>query len=120
MKDLVIDDNKYNREIMQEYLLSIGIESDQADEGEKALEMVSKYPYQIIWLDLKMPVMNGFDFAEEYRKAGHTGKIIATTGFVDQENLEKCKKCGINALVRKPYNLKTIEKIRKKMKEEIE
>ncbi len=83
-KDLVVDDNDVNRYIMSRCLSSLHIEHDIVNDGYAAIENALQYEYNIIWMDIKMPVCNGLSAAYFLRnKCGYKGLIYGTTGFAD-------------------------------------
>lgn len=102
-KHLIIDDAKYNREILSKYLTKVNINSDEAANGKQALEYLDKInEYDIVWMDLRMPIMNGFDCTIELRKNGYQGIIIGITGDVSQENVLACYTVGMDHVIFKP------------------
>lgn len=101
-KNLIVDDARFNREILSKYLMRFGIESDEASNGKEALLIRSPDQYDIIWMDLRMPIMNGFECTELLRKEGYRGVIIGVTGDVSERNMNLCYKMGMNHVILKP------------------
>ena len=81
---------------------------DIAKNGEKALMLLERYEYDLVLMDLTMPIMDGFDAAIRIRK--HPNKkickipIIAVTGRASEEDMELCKESGINHCLIKPLD----------------
>jgi PleD family two-component response regulator len=75
---LIVDDAKYNREIFKQYLNKFNINSEEAKNGQEALDMVenNKTKYDIIWMDLRMPIMDGIESSKILRKNDFNGIII--------------------------------------------
>jgi two-component system cell cycle response regulator DivK len=101
----VIDDDQDLLAELGTLLESAGYEPALFEDGSKALEALSESPPDIIITDLKMPVMNGFQLANELARRPETARIpvIALTGFFTrQEHLELMRVCGIGARLTKP------------------
>lgn len=92
---------------------------DIAKNGERVLEFLDRYPYDLVILDLTMPIMDGFDCAVNIR--GNSNKkinkipIIAMTARTSQEDMEAAKESGMNSYLTKPIDpallFKTIDKL---------
>jgi CheY-like chemotaxis protein len=107
---LICDDAFSNRLVLKKYLTMYGCEIDEAMNGQDAIEMVKKYgEYNIIWMDIKMPLMDGFDSTKFLRNnLGYKGVIIGLTGYVDDVTIKKCYDLGMNHMVSKPFDNKII------------
>ena len=64
---LVVEDNEINREFASELLVSEGVVVDVATNGRDAVEHVRAHEYDVVLMDIQMPVMNGFDAARRIR-----------------------------------------------------
>jgi signal transduction histidine kinase/DNA-binding response OmpR family regulator len=112
IKILVVEDIALNQLLMKTLLDDFGFESDIAPNGKVAIEKLSKRnfgesakPYDIILMDLQMPVMNGFEATEFIRnKMNSKIPIIALTADVTTVDLEKCKAVGMNDYIAKPVD----------------
>lgn len=104
-KHLIVDDAIFNREILKKYLETFHIKSSEASDGREALTH-NLQNYDIIWMDLRMPIMNGFDCTEKIRNDGYNDIIIGVTGDVSQNNMKTCYDVGMNYVMIKPikYN----------------
>lgn len=110
-KILVVEDNQLNREIVVEILRKLHAEVDCAINGEDCLEKYeasSENYYDVILMDVRMPVMNGLDAArairESVRKDSLTVPIIAMTANTFEEDVKQCLDAGMNAHVAKPID----------------
>lgn len=105
-KVLVVDDNKINREVMDGILKSVGIKCDMAVNGLEALSLASENKYDIILTDIKMPVMDGYEFSKQFRKNSldYSLPIIAISANYSDEDLKYASNCGINDYIKKPIN----------------
>ncbi len=109
---LVADDNELNLEIMFEILESSGAVVEGAHDGMEALEAYRKSApgyYQIILMDVHMPVMNGLEATKQIRNSDRpdssTVPIIAMTADVFKEDIRRCSDAGMNAHIGKPVEL---------------
>ncbi len=111
MKDLIVDDSDPNRVVIKKYLARFGREVDETTNGLEAIEKVtSNGTYNIIWMDLQMPKMNGVKCTQHLRtKLNYTGVIIGITGHVDQDSVDDCKNAGMNDIIPKPIDKKILE-----------
>ena len=117
---LLAEDNDLNWEIAEEILSEAGFELERAENGricvEKFTESEEKY-YDVILMDIRMPVMSGYDAAVEIRKLGRSDAglpIIAMTADAFSEDIERCRQCGMNEHVSKPIDVdRLIQLLRK-------
>nr|WP_315177091.1 response regulator [uncultured Flavobacterium sp.] len=106
---LVVDDMPLNQLLMKTILDDFGFERDIADNGKIAIEKLMEKSYDIILMDLQMPVMNGFETTEYIRKTMNLKiPIIALTADVTTVDLEKCKALGMDDYIAKPIDEKLL------------
>lgn len=104
-KVLVVEDMALNQLLMKTLLDDFGFECDITANGKLAIEKLKQKNYDIILMDLQMPVMNGFEATEYIRNSMHsTTPIIALTADVTTVDLEKCKAVGMNDYLAKPLD----------------
>ena len=119
IKSLVVDDNVINQKMIVHTLKNLGITSDVAENGKIAFEMRTKNKYDIVFMDIQMPVMNGVDATHAILKyeAEHNLKhvpIIAVTANALKGDRERFLAEGLDDYVSKPIQLnKFIEVIEK-------
>ncbi|MBE2203020.1 MAG: response regulator [Chthoniobacterales bacterium] len=105
---LVVEDNSVNRMLAQRMLLSLGFESDSAENGLAGLEAHQKNPYDIIFMDLQMPVMDGVEAAgkiRDFEKNNHPNspvRIIAFTADAMSGDRQRCLDAGMDDYLSKP------------------
>jgi len=105
LKVLVVEDVKLNQLLMKIILEDFNFDYDIADNGQIAIEKLQVNSYDIILMDLQMPVMNGFEATEYIRnKMNLQIPIIALTADVTTVDVEKCKALGMNDYTSKPLN----------------
>ena len=104
---LVVDDERPDRVAVREILMALDVVVDEADNGKEALEKLSERRYDLVIMNLKMPLMNGYEAAERIRK-GEAGDetavvpIVAYTAAPYYIAHSKTKKAGIQGLITKP------------------
>lgn len=111
-KALLVEDNELNMDIAAELLAMIGIETDKAVNGKEAVDKVREKgegAYDMIFMDIQMPVMNGYEAAKEIRKT--KGEyfsripIIAMSANAFTDDVEKVKEAGMNDYISKPVEV---------------
>ncbi|MFE3872536.1 response regulator [Flavobacterium sp. ZS1P70] len=109
IKVLVVEDIALNQLLMKTLLDDFGFERDIAENGKIAIELFQKNSYDIILMDLQMPVMNGFE-ATDYIRNTLKSKIpiIALTADVTTIDLAKCKAVGMDDYISKPVDEKIL------------
>lgn len=110
-KHLICDDACTNRLVLKRYLNLFGCDTDEAGNGQDAINKVKDYgEYSIIWMDIRMPKMDGHQCTEFLRtQMKYTGTIIGLTGCVDDATIQKCYSLGMNYVVAKPFDPKIIQ-----------
>ena len=103
---LVVDDNEINRLLASKVLAKWGVQVDFAENGELALEKVQMFQYDLILMDLHMPVMDGIEATKAIRKLGGLYSrlpIIALTASLFSHELETITESGMDGYVIKPF-----------------
>lgn len=103
MKILLVDDNLLNQKLSKVILESRGYEVDLAHDGKDAVEKVLGGSFDIVFMDCRMPVMNGLDATKKIRKENKDTPIIALTLNDGPDIREKCFKVGMNDFIEKPF-----------------
>lgn len=108
---LIVDDALLNRKVLCTFLEKTGIKMEEAASGEEAIEKYIYSPvgyYNIIFMDIHMPNMNGYEATEKIRRSDKmdalTVPIIAVTADAFKETEEKVLVCGMNGFISKPIN----------------
>ncbi len=105
---LVAEDHAVNQMLFKTILENIGHEVDIANNGLEAVEAVNTKNYDVIFMDVQMPEMNGYEATIEIRKLGSTTPIIAVTASAIKGEKEKCMSVGMTDFLTKPFKKKDI------------
>ncbi len=112
---LIAEDNRINQKVATRILEQFDIAPDIAENGEVAIEMVSQKKYDLVFMDMEMPVMDGLDATREIRKRKKdlpfNPKIIAMTANALPGYKEKCLEAGMDDFVTKPISKDSIHSL---------
>jgi CheY-like chemotaxis protein len=102
---LAVDDRATNRQLLVKLLAPLGFAVREASNGEEALQIWQGWQPQLIWMDMRMPVMDGYTAAREIRRRaqGQTTTIIALTASVLEEESNLIIAAGCDDILRKPF-----------------
>lgn len=100
---LVVEDNKINQMITKKILEKNKMKCDVADNGETAIEMVTKNNYHIVLMDIHMPGISGIEATQRIREFNKELPIIALTAVTIDENLDEFYRAGFNEIIPKPF-----------------
>jgi len=102
---LVVEDNAVNQQVTRRFLERLGCEVDVAENGQRAVEFCARSRYDIILMDVQMPVMDGLTATREIRRQEGSDRrtpIIALTASAMTDELERCFAAGMDGLLTKP------------------
>ena len=112
---LLAEDNELNQEIAAEILSDAGFSTEIAENGQVAVDMLKKSDpgyYQLILMDVQMPVMNGYEAVREIRKFENKDlasiPILAMTANAFEEDKQNALRCGMNGHIAKPIDIKNL------------
>ncbi|MES9956409.1 MAG: transporter substrate-binding domain-containing protein [Sedimenticola sp.] len=102
---LVAEDNASNRLLLSSLLKQVGFEFQEAENGEQAVALFKQWKPHFIWMDMRMPVMDGYVATAHIRElpGGDTVKIVALTASAFIEQRQKMLDIGCNDVIHKPY-----------------
>ena len=102
---LLVEDNKINQLVATTMLESIGVNVTVVDNGQQALDEINITKYDLILMDIQMPVMDGLTACRILRESNNLLPIIALTANVMSEDISKYKEQGFNDHIGKPLDL---------------
>jgi PAS domain S-box-containing protein len=102
---LVVEDREYNRRLLVRLLESLGFEVRAATNGQEALDMWERWQPHLVWMDMRMPVMDGHEATQRIKATpqGQSTVIIALTATAFEEDREEILLEGCDDFVRKPF-----------------
>ena len=103
-KILVVDDEAPIREVFTEFYRQAGYMVETAESGEKALEILAQENIEVMFLDLRMPGINGVDLCREIRQKNPIACIYAVTGNASFLELANCREAGFDDYFTKPVS----------------
>lgn len=109
MKILLLEDEYSLRISVTEFLEDIGYEVDGFMNGIDAYDAIYEKTYDLLLLDVNVPLMNGFELLQKLRTDGNDTAAIFLTSLVDLEDLKEGYKRGCCDYIRKPFNLEELE-----------
>lgn len=106
---LVVDDAKDNRVLLQHFLKRTGARIDFAYDGQQAIQRVNASieesdPYEIVLMDMQMPVLDGYNATKQLRESGYNAPIIAITAHALDGDRDHCLNAGCDEYLSKPVN----------------
>lgn len=105
---LIVEDQKENRLLLKSILEPIGFELYEAINGEEGVKEFKRVKPDFVWMDIRMPIMNGYEATKKIREFDKNTPIIALTASAFKEQKDDIIKAGCNELVHKPYRQEEI------------
>jgi len=105
---LVVDDQFGDRETLKEMLENKGYRVATAKDGVEAIEMVKERHYDIIFLDVKLPDMNGVQVFEQVKQIDPQAAVIMMTGYSMEDLVRKAINEGIYTCIHKPFDMEKV------------
>ena len=114
LRVLIAEDNKINQKVLLRILKRLGFENvDIVDNGKKAVDSEASKPYDVVLMDMQMPIMDGIDACRLIvkREGGHPrARVIFVTAHVSTSFVAECERAGGSGFIPKPFNISQIEK----------
>lgn len=120
LRILLAEDNDLNWEIAEDILTDVGFEVEWAENGQICVDKFKQSElgyYDAVLMDIRMPVMNGYDAAKAIRALDRPDArlpIIAMTADAFSEDIQRCLECGMNEHVAKPIDIEKLMKLLKR------
>lgn len=113
LRILVVDDNDVNRIVLQRLLAQLGHSSDTLSDGARAVTAAVDPGYDLLFLDLHMPVMDGISAARKIRELlGPAGpRLVALTGVTSPADQAACRDAGMDDFIAKPVEVRELQRV---------
>lgn len=116
---LVVEDNITNQQVTVGILKKLGLHADAIADGKEAVKALAAIPYDLVFMDVQMPVMDGLEATRKIRDprsdiGNHDIPVIAMTAHAMQGDREKCLEAGMNDYVSKPLTLQDLAEVLEK------
>ncbi|MGE0497700.1 MAG: response regulator [Ramlibacter sp.] len=110
---LLVEDNDINQQVARELLEDMGLVVDVADDGEQALARLDAVAYDLVFMDMQMPVMDGVTATRQIRRQERYAQlpVIAMTANAMEQDRRKCADAGMNDFVVKPIDPEALQTI---------
>ena len=111
---LVVEDNLVNQMVATRMLQQLGFQADVASDGEQGLQALAGHPYDLVLMDMMMPVLDGVDATRRLRageSAGTRLPVIAMTANISENDREACLAAGMDDFLPKPIALDAMKAI---------
>ena len=105
---LIIEDEKDVRELLSDLLIDKGHKVETAADGIKGIKIFKKKAFDLVFTDLGMPKMSGWQVAKEIKKISKKTSVVLITGWNVQLKKSELKKSGIDLVVNKPFQVDQI------------
>lgn len=112
---VIVEDNNINQYVLKKYLEKLNYTGTRVyNNGQEILNDIKNIKPYIIFMDLQMPILDGYTASKELRKLGITCPIIAVTAMLIKDDNERCKEYGIDDIIYKPYTIENLKDMLKK------
>ena len=108
---LVVEDNPINQQVARLVFESVGVVIDMADTGECAVQMVSEIPYELIFMDLHLPGIDGFEATRQILNQSPNIPVVALSADVFAQYREQANQTGISDALSKPIDKQELIRI---------
>jgi signal transduction histidine kinase/ActR/RegA family two-component response regulator len=100
---LIVDDEEYNLYLIKNILNKWDVGYTEALNGQEAVDQAQNAAFDLILMDIRMPVMDGYDAAQQILRRDESARIIALTATTKPEDIQKIKQAGMHAFLQKPF-----------------
>lgn len=109
---LIVEDNKMNQLLLKHTLTDLNIATDIVSNGQEALDILGKKNFDLILMDIQMPIMDGYATIGKIRRSGAIKTpVVAMTAYAMPGEKEKCLAAGMNGYVAKPVRYAELDKM---------
>ena len=100
---LIVDDEEFNLYLIKNIMNSWGVSFTEAHNGQEAVKLALENAYDLILMDIRMPVMDGYEATKQILQHNSSSKIIALTATTKPSDIEKIELAGMHAYLQKPF-----------------
>lgn len=111
MRILIAEDNEMNQQLMLMYVHRLGWDCELAGNGIEVIDACRRSEFDVILMDIDMPVLDGIEAALYIRIFDPNIPIIAITAYADDQMRDDCARAGMNAFITKPASREEIEAV---------
>ena len=108
---LIVDDSRISRKMLRRYISSDAHEIREAGDGNEALRLYREKPADLVFMDLTMPGMDGFEAIWHLRNLDPQAKVVVVTADIQSGSRAKCMELGALQVVAKPASAVAVEEI---------
>lgn len=108
---LIVDDEKIVRDFFKRLLSFLGVDVVDVDNGASAVELVHQSKFDLFFIDVRMPGMNGLDTYRQIRKIDPEAMVVMMTGYAVEEILEQAQQEGAACHIHKPFDISEIREV---------
>ena len=108
LKILVAEDNKVNQKVVAAMLKRMGHLVTLVDNGRKAIEIMERQQFDVILMDVQMPVLDGIEATKEIRSRGWKSPVIGLTASFQRSEIDYYREIGMDSCISKPVLLKDL------------
>jgi CheY-like chemotaxis protein len=109
-KILVVDDEEAIREVMKMELVNLGYDSECAQNGKEALEILAREKFPLILTDLRMPEIDGIELCIQIKERNPETVIYAFSGHVTEDEFYELEEMGFDGILCKPISFKVLKR----------
>lgn len=114
MKVLAVEDNEVNQTLISKFLERRGIDVTLAENGLEAVKRAEQEQYDLVLMDIQMPVMDGYASTRNMRALSEHYErvpIVAVTASMESEVRDLCREAGMDVVLLKPYTPDKLKKV---------
>ncbi|MCX4244870.1 response regulator [Paraliomyxa miuraensis] len=110
---LLVEDDHLNQRVAWSMLQRLGHQVDVAEDGRGALDAVHRRRYDVVLMDVQMPVMDGLEATRQIRRDARLAQpyIVAVTAYTQKGDREDCLAAGMDEYLGKPFGLRELERV---------
>jgi len=105
---LVVDDSSDLQALMRRFFEYRGARVETCSNGAEAIEILKLRPFDLVLMDIKMPVMDGYAAATHLRRLRYSGPLVAVTAHASNDNRQLCYQSGFDAYISKPVDFRNL------------